>query len=690
MHRPPFLFKIHRFPTRQARTFVKRLQLLLCIAVLALAGCAAPPQRPQPTVADTVREAAQAHAAQGDYLAAAQLYLSASTTAPEAQQAGLRLEAGGLLAQGGLWEPLSRLLEDIDPARLDPAQQARYQLLQAELSLAQRDPERALEQLRAISSPETLPDYGQRYYELRADAYAMAGNAPEAARQLIWLDGVIRDQQRRLANQYRIWEQLSTLTTPTLRELQTSPPPDAFSGWIELVLISRATRGDQQRWSEALYDWRARYPDHAAEAALLPELFSQLSQAGARAAHIAVLLPLSGRAAESAAAIRDGLLAAYYWGDGSRPELHFYDTGEDHLRVWSLYQQAIQDGADFVIGPLLKEDVEQLARAGQLQVPVLALNQIETGTGIDQPLYQFGLAPEDEARQVAERLLADGRRQVIALIPDSAWGERVLAAFADHFGALGGTLLDTGRYAPNSVDFKGPIQDTLNLDDSRNRHRALERLLGQKLQYEARRRQDVEAFFLLAFPDQARLIRPQLRFHHAGGVPVFSTSHVFSANPNAALDRDMDGLVFCDMPWVLDAHGDWSAKRERLAALWPERSKRYQRLFALGFDAYEVLPWLDTLTLPGFGYFPGATGVLTLDSQNTLHRSLDWAQFRGGVPQQLQDEAQTTSMEGLDEAQATSMEGLDEAQPTSTEGLDEPQPTSTEGLDEPQEDGGPR
>ena len=629
---------------------MKRLQILLCIVALALAGCAAPP-RGQPTVADTLRDSAQQHVAQGDYLAAAQLYLSASTTAPETQQPGLRLEAGGLLAQGELWDQLASLLESIDPGRLDRPQQARYRLLQAELALARQQPEQALAELGAISNPEVLPNHGQRYYALRADAYALAGNALEAARQLIWLDGVVSDQQQRLDNQHRIWEQLSSLTSPALRQLQTSPPPDALSGWIELVLISRATRGDTQRWNEALYDWRALYPGHAAEAALLPELFNRLDQVGERAQHIGVLLPLSGRAAESAAAIRDGMLAGYFEGDSERPEMRFYDTGQNSRMVWAAYQQAVDNGAEIVIGPLLKQDVEQLAQSGQLPVPVLALNQIERTEPIDLPLYQFGLAPEDEARQIAERLVAEGRDQVIALVPDSPWGARVMAAFAEHFGALGGTLLTTGRYAPDSVDFKGPIQETLNLDDSRNRHRALERLLGQKLQYEVRRRQDVQAFFLLAFPEQARLIRPQLRFYRATDIPVFSTSHVFSANPNAALDRDMDGLVFCDMPWVLDQAGDWSERRERLAALWPERSNRYQRLFALGFDAYEVVPWLDTLTLPGFGYFPGATGVLTLDHTRTLHRTLEWAQFRRGIPRQLKDQPQTTSMEGQHEPQ---------------------------------------
>ncbi len=122
------------------------------------------------TVADTLRDSAQQHVARGDYLAAAQLYLSASTTAPETQQPGLRLEAGGLLAQGELWDQLASLLERIVPrAPGQPAAGAQHRLLQAEPSRWRGEvPEQALAELGAISNPEVLPDHGQRYYALRA------------------------------------------------------------------------------------------------------------------------------------------------------------------------------------------------------------------------------------------------------------------------------------------------------------------------------------------------------------------------------------------------------------------------------------------------------------------------------------------------------------------------------------------
>jgi len=619
---------------------VYRLYSLLFVAVIAVTACTTTPEHPQPPAEDPLAQAARASVEQGDFLAAAQLYLSASKTAPEKQRIPLRLSAAEYLAQGQLWEQMAQVMANIDPDRLDPLQQNRYRLLDAQRALAGHQPDVALKLLQKITNPESLPNHGQRYYQLRAEAYAMTGNALEAARQLIWLDGLLEDPQQKLQNQYRIWEQLSRLEDVSLQQLRTSPPPDSLSGWMELVLITRQNRSDRQQWTVELDSWRARYPGHSAETALLPDILNQVARFGARAKQIAVLLPLSGRTRESAAAIRDGIMAAYYQDELETPELRFYDTGGGAQLIWSVYQQAVEDGAEFVLGPLLKDNIQQLEQSGQLPVAVLALNQTGTEHASDLPLYHFGLAPEDEARQVAERTITDGHRQVVALVPETAWGQRVLTAFQQQLSALGGEVLETGRYAPDSADFKDPIQAALNLDNSKSRYRSLERLLGQQLEYDPRRRQDVEAVFLLAFPKQARQLKPQLRFHHAGDIAVYSTSHVFSAGSTASIDRDMDGLLFCDIPWVLDQEGPWAEQREKLRTAWPGRNQHHQRLFALGFDAYQVIPWLDTLSLPGFAAFPGATGVLTLDQRKQLHRALEWAQFRAGLPEKL------TSREG--------------------------------------------
>ncbi|MFC1773044.1 penicillin-binding protein activator [Pseudomonadota bacterium] len=628
-----------------------RFYPLLLVIFLGILSCTGAPQRPPTDTISGPAAAAQALIDQGDTLGAAQLYLSEAKTAPENQRNALRLAAADLLAENGHWAQLEPVLEGLDPTRLNPDQANHYQLLAAQLAVANRQPEQALELLAAIAMPETLADHGKRYYQLRAEAYSQAGNPLEAARQLIWLDGLLDDPVAKLDNQYRLWEQLSNLSSESLETLKTSAPPDALSGWMELVLITREHRGDRDRWSLELSRWRDRYPRHAAENALLPDLLHQVGQFAAQANQIAILLPLSGRTEPSAAAIRDGVLAAHYHSSPPKPQLRFYDTGGNAQLTWSVYQLAIEDGADFVIGPLLKDSINQLAQSGFLPIPVLALNHVsDTGSSNDLSLYQFGLAPEDEARQAAERAFADGHQQLVALVADNAWGERLLKAFTERLADLGGEVLATERFTPKTQDFAQPIQRALNLGDSKQRHQALQRLLGQKLNFEPRRRQDAEAVFIAAFPRQARQIKPQLRFHHAGSLPVYGTSHVYQPGTDAAVDRDMDGLMFCDMPLSLDQEGPWFEQRTRLQAIWPNRGQRYQRLFALGFDAYQVVPWLDTLHLPGFARFPGATGVLTLGDNKQLHRTLEWAKFNRGVPELLM------STEGQDDS-ATEPQG---------------------------------
>ncbi|VAW71663.1 Penicillin-binding protein activator LpoA [hydrothermal vent metagenome] len=629
--------------------FVYRFYLLLLTTLLGVLACTGAPQRPPADTTGAKADIAQALINTGDTLAAAQLYLSEAKTAPENQRAALRLKAADLLAENQHWAQLEPVLDGLDSRALSPDQLGHYHLLAAQLAVAQRRPEQALELLAMVTSPETFDDHGQQYYQLRAEAYSQAGNPLEAARQLNWLDGLLDEPVARLDNQYRLWEQLSDLSSESLQTLKTAAPQDALSGWMELVLITREYRGDRDRWPQELSRWRNRYPHHAAENALLPDLLHQVGQYAAQANQIAILLPLSSRAEASATAIRDGILAAHYSSSPPKPQLRFYDTGGDAQLTWSIYQQAVEEGADFVIGPLLKDSIQQLAQSGFLPVPVLALNHIGNTTNTDEnelPFYQFGLAPEDEARQAAERVFADGHQQLVALVPNNAWGERLLNAFAERFASLGGTLLATERFTDKTQDFGQPIQRLFNLQDSKSRRQALQRLFGQKLNFEPRRRQDAEAVFIAAFPHQARQIKPQLRFHGAGDLPVYATSHVYQPGTDATVDRDMDGLMFPDIPWSLDQEGPWFEQRTRLQAIWPKRGQRYQRLFALGFDAYQVTPWLSTLHLPGFARFPGATGILTLGDNKQLHRNLEWAKFNRGVPELLM------STEGQNETSA--------------------------------------
>jgi outer membrane PBP1 activator LpoA protein len=255
-------------------------------------------------------------------------------------------------------------------------------------------------------------------------------------------------------------------------------------------------------------------------------------------------------------------------------------------------------------------------------------------------LFQFGLAPEDEAREVARRASQDGHRKAIALIPEGSWGERIYGAYFEEWQGLGGRVLEVGYYNAAETDHGAEISAALNLDSSKARHQQLVRLAGQTLEFEPRRRRDVDMIFILATPRQARLINPQLSFYRASRLPVYATSHVYTGRADSSLDADLENVAFCDMPWILNTADAGDYLQTSIEEYWPASATRYGRFHALGIDAWRVIPYVDQLESSLMGAYQGVTGNLTLDSSRQIHRSLNWAQFQQGLPVRLQSSAE--------------------------------------------------
>lgn len=624
-------------PTRRhpARVLVTGLLILL------LAACAPPAKRPDTAVPAAPDAELERLLEAGDYRAAAQRLLAAAALATPPRSDELRLAAAEALLRGQHVDEAEPLLAQL-PAAGSPAYVTRLTLAQAAVQIARGDAQGALQRLATIDAQ--VPDaYRVNFHRARAAAYAAAGNALEGAREHVWLDGLLPPEER-ATNQEAIWRLLSQLPDAVLAGLRTAPPPDVLSGWMELVETLRGARDDPERLEAALTAWRARYPGHPATAEFIDRIRGVVLQAVVQPGRIAVLLPLSGPLAEAGGALRDGILAAYYQSPGrTQVDLRFYDTGAAGMQIRDIYQRAVADGAQLVLGPLTKEAVAELAQAGSLATPVLALN-----TSIDdtaQPpaqLYQFSLAPEDEARAAADRAWQDGHRRALALYPEGAWGERVHQAFVARWQELGGAVLDGRAYGSDQRTYSNLIRTLLNIDASERRQQTLTRLLGRQPEFEPRRRQDVDFVFMVAYPQQGRLLRPLLRFHRASRLPVYATSQIFGGVVSPDLDRDLDGVRFCDMPWILQTEHPAAGLRATLDQLWPDRTRQYSRLYAMGIDAYQLTPYLQGLGTGTFARHPGVTGDLYLDPQRQVHRDLYWAQFRNGRPEPLPPAAPVT------------------------------------------------
>ncbi|MCB1750759.1 MAG: penicillin-binding protein activator [Gammaproteobacteria bacterium] len=614
----------------------KKWNTLPCLLLIwLLIGCVPSPQlkpdRHEPPY-DPLVVQAEGLAQGGDHAAAAELFEQAAAAKPHAEQQRLLLRAAESRFLAADPDSASVLLSRINVSDL-PFLEFQRRLLVAEMAIARSRPEEALNQLTALP-PDGVPiENRRRYHRDRSEAFRLAGNIPESGLELERVDSLTDDRIDKLDNQLDIIRTYASLTNQSLLQLQP-PPPDNQGGWMALTRIIKDSANDEALIKQKFSVWRSTYPAHPAMPELLDGYFRKLKGLYRRPSQLAILLPENGPYARVASLLRDGLLAAYFEEQAAtRPRLYFYDSSNP-AETWPLYQEAVKSGADMVIGPLDKESVAQLYRAVELEIPVLALNQVTSEGPAPPDLYQFGLSPEDEAYQVADRAWTDGFSIAAALTPAGDWGDRIASAFRKRWEELGGVLAEQQKYDEEANDFSVPIQALLNIDDSVQRHNDLQQLLGRKLEFEPRRRRDIGFIFLAAKSQKARQIRPQLQFHHAEDLPIYTTSHAYSGVVSEDQDQDLNGIRFPVIPWLL-AEADESDKLSlaHLLRVLPNPPPNYFPLLAMGIDSLRLIPQLARLRSSPREVMEGKTGNIYMDRANHLRRQMLWAEMVKGVPQ---------------------------------------------------------
>ena len=631
----------------------RTLSTVILAAALVL-GCESVPPRSESIDTQATR-VARTHIQAGEYLPAAQEYLRLAGISSGDTALIYRLDAASAFVLAKRPQAAIQILDEIRGQPLSRDLQIRRNLVQAQLALLEQQPERALTLLGAEPADDAPPELTTRYLSVRADALDASGKHIDSARERVEMELLLTDSAALSENRRRIWASLTQLS-PQALEAAHLPPPSTLGGWIELAAIGNSATSDPIAMGQAIALWRHRYPGHPAGENVVPMLVEDSYIAWAPARSVALLLPFDGKFAKAANAVRDGFMAAWFADPdaGNRPKVLVHDTSSGDIRM--VYNQAIEDGADFVVGPLRRAMVTRLADSPGMPVPTLTLNHADaapratTEVTIEAPapstsqatnatsgLYQFALAPEYEARLVAEYAWFAGHVNAAVLAPEGTWGGRVAAAFADAWKDLGGSVVEIQRYLNDGSDMSSPVRKLLNIDESDARYRSLRKVLGGDINKEARRRQDVDFVFMAAFPRQARQLRPQLEFYRAQDLPVYSTSHIYSGIADPAADRDIDGVVFGDMPWVLEpARSDAQLRRE-VGELWSNSMSAFMRLYAFGADAYSLVKELGTLRAQQYTEFNGVTGKLSLSEDNRINRRLVWAQFNKGIPRIIDD-----------------------------------------------------
>ncbi len=587
----------------------------LLLALALLSACAPTPSR---VAAERVSEAeAAALYDSGMYSAAALAYADLARR-DRAAAARFRLKSAQAWREEGQLDRSAELLLEIDRGRLDPAEQARLDLLLAEIALSRGDARAALDLLifeASVLPPELLP----RVLELRARALALSGDAIGAAAERARLSALLPDDERR-GNDAELNELLRGLSAAELQALLNRlDRADPLYG-----PVLRQLRGGSAGGSD--YAAQTRQDHAAVEAGDWVDLPAE------RFARVCLLLPEAGPLAPAAQAVRDGVYAGWFSAPAaSRPELVSIDTGATPDSALAALTTARERGCEALLGPFARDQVTAVFARGEIREPTLTLNYAEAGSLAPPGALQFALLPEEEAAAAADRLVAQGAKRVAALVPDDEFGVRTLAAFRARLEALGGELATTGKFSPSAVENRNALQAALGLADSQARARLLQAITGLELSSQPTRRADLDALFLVARAPQARLLLPQLRAADIGDWPIVSTSAIWAGTANPAQDRDLAGVVFAELPWMLGS-ADPAPARANVSVL-PTAQGPAARLFAFGLDAWRLLMHFGWLEANPEQPLRGSTGLLAADRAGNIRRQTAWARFgpRGDV-----------------------------------------------------------
>ena len=531
-----------------------------------------------------------------------------------------------------------KIISQLEPATLNHEQENQLLLTSASIELTQNQFANATELLNQEFN-SSQADLWSLYHKIRAISYYQQGQKNTAIKELIFRQNYIMESKTsntKLANQVLIWKYLNHLSSQeitqykqqlehiSLQNAGLTSNEQIYIGWLDLADIFRQSNDPQTNNSSSQF-WLQSYPNHPADKAFINYILQHRQESIMDIKHIAILLPMQGKLSRPATTIHNGIMAAHYNSSSmGNIQLRIYDTSATQ-DILSLHQQAITNGADFIIGPLQKTNVEILLQSSLTPVSTLALNNIENTTSLAPPenLFQFGLSPEADARIVAKKGLQDGHQYAAIMVPDSAWGQRMKKAFSQYWQEHGGIIVNSVNYSTDVYDFSESIKSFMNIEQSENRKKQIRTTIGRKVEYTPRRRQDIDMLFLAAFPKQAKQIPLQIIYHHGETIPIYSTAHIVSNYHDARQNLDLDGVIFSDMPFLLGLTPGATSTQSELQSLL------YERLFAMGVDSYQIAPYINFLAENPAESFSGDTGQITIDN-NKVIRSLPWASFEQG------------------------------------------------------------
>lgn len=485
------------------------------------------------------------------------------------------------------------------------------------------------------------------YHEVSASIYASVSNFENAAKSRFFMCTIEADEQ--CDNNILVWlteENTSSLST-------TGDVPSNWQAWVELAQLVTDVSKPLAAQGQELTQW-LELNEHIFFDET-PEAINRLIElAQSPRPRTAVLIPLTGNFSIYGNAIRDGYVAGYFReteGKSSSASLDFFDSNTED--IVTLYND-LAERYDLIVGPLAKERVQAIVDFGDIKVPTLMLNTQDNNPS-HPLLYYFGFDLSQEGAEAARFMYESGYRKPLLLLPKTTSSTEIVDNFNEVWNAHAQQLptegeslipaLFEGVTRSNDDDdeseqtqephqqpiigdltvasqYSNEIAAALHITASESRARAISRALGESLEFEPRRRRDIDSIFINASPTQARQIKPLVEFHYGEDLTIFTTSRALMGR-QLDQNEDLVGAYIELPPWIL-----YDTATSDIIKGFAPTEPLLQNLFALGVDSYSLGSRLNYLTVVRNAKASGETGQLSIRANNEISRRLFWGVFR--------------------------------------------------------------
>jgi outer membrane PBP1 activator LpoA protein len=607
--------------------FTKRI-LSAFVAVTIVTSCAsqnpAQSKKPETNKPELNTEITPAVLSAQDYLS------EAENKAPQ-ESIGLLFSAANAYFQEGNYVESLWLANKLNELSLDEQQEYQLFLLKIDNLLASQKTNDVKKQLQLVDdfAKERNIIHSHRYYELVSSFEHTRGNFIRSVDAALIAYNLNHDASE--DDIMLVWDKLSRLSGWELIELTKHESP-LLEGWLNFVYKAKQSGDNKLLLDQQIAQFQFEYPNHPAQF-VAEQLLLVTAAEEAFIQNVAVILPLSGKHKKIGEIVQQGLLASYK----NEMTLHFVDSNQlDFAQLpYTFEEKAI----DHVIGPLLKENVDEYVSILELSIPTLLLNTPTIPRLRDQH-FAFSMKREDETSQAATILSNKSFNHPVIFSTQDRVSQRIASKFAQKWESLNGVLPEKILLESNRNMDKS-LKASLDIDASQRRIRTLESHIRQAIEKDTRNRRDIDMVFLAAPAKYTRMIKPFLDVHtstYASSIPIFSSSLSYTGNNKMSEIRDLSGLTFSEIPWFLESQEQDTAAANEAKTLWPSRHESLHRIYAMGLDALPLLKKINVLQQYPYLSYQGQTGEIKLNKNHVFSRSLLWGQFSNGEVKRIEME----------------------------------------------------